>query len=1234
MATKNAQFLQALQTVGWVRTIPDPTQRAQTEKDLNDALDALLRADPNNKDEFRRAIFAHRGFWGRCAGLEGLQDKVENDVVNDEFLNPDDLENPILFQGLHKLAAEQRVRNSLYKVDNNVLIGILSNNPDVCRAYLAEKAELGLLKEVKGWQPNVMVPGPTGGVVPANPPQNKSTDVFTNETVKRVQVDASQVLLYRLIEDSTDKVALKKLLAATNQGELNTAMQALGFPPSALPPTAPTPHIVHPLSSVSWLHNFAIAREKDVRQTWVKDNFEAYVNSLSEEDLLAKKETLEKKPKFFSDGLDEPFKTESSDLSEKEIKELRGILGARYLQVVFSRNDDTALEALNAEDGGLVNEINDFLYFDEEDGYKYVKEAVTSNPSLIRQGILQGLIRNLDTDPANLKILSEMSSAKTLEEFKEQLENLGITNVDWIEEDAWQEMQEWSHSKAIEMIQDQVLRLPNNPGNQAILKEINTAKNIEEFRAGLKKIGIDPVDWITRGDKDDIQKLTRPHAFKIHIANAKFGPEFRPELLAALDKLPPEKQEALLAKPEQLRHLVNAKDANAVKFYLGRDAEGIEEVVSENVRLAGFQQLHSVPIAKALAKCELGITLDDKQIKAINKIIYNYGAGFTDMEAYKTFVNKISVACGIPAGNEAFYKAFDLNKDGTALLSNDANTVADPIINQHDYNKDTYAAYISTTDTKNKQILRVLLCIEKTKALDNTALNKIDTHFKNSPDLKTFLDKIGTDPSPAIKELKAGMGHELNAISFNQLKIQSWAAPLRGTNMVAFNQAVTQMDQLLENMRATRAPYGDIAVKFQFLDDVNPIHLANASFITECKDDPDGMRAKFGGMTDQCDLIVDRLLRNQAMLEAQLASLPTLIPGGVDLYEREDQILDLRARLKEELEQTKRNLAIFQAYQQKLSGPSGILKAIDNAIGDKKNDYYEPASFTTTIIKAGNTITTSPTTGTAPPLVSATINSGSSKVNNFLTGDRLGPGDKCEYKMNHVVTNGTPPTTFKAQGKFVETHDTAPPAPSKVKGGQITKQPQCTFVVEEPPTQTHPLRTPQSPPDGRLNDAKVNFYMGMAVSILSRFDPKNPPSKDNPIRLNVTSEEDMKHLWTALVIVGEKNAKNMRFGRDAIIVESGPFNPAKERGMLGFTKESYYTQYKKEYGNIIDAKVTDAKGMAKKQTDHIDSVKHAEQGMDKFKKGMNDIRTTVDESAKVREEQGPAPETTTVVFRK
>ena len=477
----NLDFLNALQTIGWVSTQEpmDPVIRSQLEKQRDDALDAILQADPNNKDEFRKAIDAHKNFWGMCGALRGLEQKDINFINSDEFLNPTDVSNPIPFQEFHKFAAEQRVRTNLYKADNNVLIGILANNPDVCRAYLAEKTAIG---QAKGWQPNVPVPGPTGAPVAGN----KSVGVLPDQAVTRIQEQASQTLLNRLIASSTDKVALKRLLDATNQLELNAAMQALGFPPNTLPPAVPA-RIAHPLStSIPWLNDFAITREKEVRQAWVKDNFASYVNSLSEEDLLAKKETLESPWKYLADGLDEPYKTESFDLSNEDIQEIRGILGARYLQVVFSQRE-TALDALNAEDSELYDEIKNFLGYEEDMDYPYIQEAVASNPSLIRQGMLQGLIRNLAANPANLKTLSEMSSAKNLDEFNAGLGKLGITNVDWIEEDEWQEMQEWSHSKALEMVQEQILDLPNNPVNQAILQKINTAKNIEEFRAELKK---------------------------------------------------------------------------------------------------------------------------------------------------------------------------------------------------------------------------------------------------------------------------------------------------------------------------------------------------------------------------------------------------------------------------------------------------------------------------------------------------------------------------------------------------------------------------------------------------------------------------------------------------------------------------------------------------------------------------------------------------------------------------
>ncbi|BCA94551.1 interaptin [Legionella antarctica] len=1221
----NSSFLTALHSIYRVAEIADLTQRAQHEKMRDDALDAVLKSDPSNTDEFRKAVSDHNAFWTLFLSMQGAVD-------SSQLLDPNDSDPQLSFSKLHQKAAEERVRANLYKVDNQVLIAILANNPDECRAYLADKTELGLLKNAKGWLPNVTVLNPTTNTqVPAVPPQNKSVAVLPDEAIKQIQQFASIYLLNNLIFKSTDKVALKQLLDASNQSELNAAMQALGFPQQALSPPAPI-RITHPLNKL--LSDNFKGRELEVRQTWAKDNFETYVKNLPIDQLLGKKEALEATTlENYRKGLGEIYK---NDLSEPDLKDSIGILGARYLQVVISQTEENEnfLTALNANDSDLVNAIGSFEDVRESD---YIAAAVKFDAPGIRQGLLQRFISSLDTSAANIKLLSEINSVKTTEDFIAGLRKLGITNVDWINKDEWKAMQAWSHAKAVEMVQEQVLSMENTPANQATLKNINLAATLDEFKGELIKIGIDPVDWVTNSNRIKIQNTTRNHAFKMHIEDDKFGELYRPELLKALNQLPQKKQEALLEKPQQLRHLLHAKDANAVKFYLGRDAKGINEVVQENTRLAGFQKLHNVPLAKALANCRIGISLNAKQIVAINKIIKDEGGSYTDVDKYKSFVDKISAVCTIPTPNREFYRAFDLNDDGSALISAKAETLADPIINQHAYNAGLYNFTANSTDISKKMLVDLLLRVEKKQALSDAHINKIDSYFKSSKDVNAFLKKISEDSEPAIKSLKTGIQNELPAILFNQLKIQSLATPLRGKNTPQFNNSLKMINEQLDGMTEARKSFSDSADKLKFLADVDQTHLAAPQFVRESKDDPDGMRAKFEDLADKCDAIVDKLLRNRSLIKAQLASIPTskTLPQGPFYFERWNRIRDLKDDLQEEQIAIEESLKTFQDYQTRLSGPSGILKAIDDAIAGKKNDYYEPATFTTSIVKAGNSITTAPPVAATSIAASASLGS-SGKVNNFLTGDRLEPGDKCEYKMDHTIINGQPPTTFRAQGQFTESYDqTDSPAPSKLKDGKIKKQEERTFNVDQIPTQIQLPSSRQTGSDPRLKESKVNFYMGMAVAIVACFDPSNPPSKGNPIRMNGVSEQEMRHLWTALVVLGEKNEKNMRFKRDVIIVESGPFNPANERGRFGFTSESLYKSYKKEHENTVTAKVTDAQGMAKRQTEHIKAEERAEKGIEKFKKGLSDMKTksAVAESEKDREEEGAAPETPSVGFK-
>lgn len=107
------------------------------------AFDALLAVDPTDTTEFREAVRAHEETWGvfddpeawARSGLGLVTYTAEEYYTSNDFLNPRDSVN---FIKLHQEAAAQRVKLSLNNVtDQDVLLGVMQNNKDVLREYLA-----------------------------------------------------------------------------------------------------------------------------------------------------------------------------------------------------------------------------------------------------------------------------------------------------------------------------------------------------------------------------------------------------------------------------------------------------------------------------------------------------------------------------------------------------------------------------------------------------------------------------------------------------------------------------------------------------------------------------------------------------------------------------------------------------------------------------------------------------------------------------------------------------------------------------------------------------------------------------------------------------------------------------------------------------------------------------------------------------------------------------------------
>lgn len=1159
---KNKDFFDALEHIA-ESAKSDETLRNGLAKVLDD----ILKADPSDPDAFRKVIADNQELWDKhdprlMEFKEGwlLGPSREEYLESDDFLDSNDTTNS--FQKLHQLAAEQRVKLGLEKSDTDTLVAILKNNPEECRAYIeSKKPGLGNFSEgnVHGWLKEEY----TSALLPKA--INKSTGVLSDEAIKRIKEQARDLLLLKLISSSENTQLLKDLRDALNKPDAERAANALGFP------TEGNGELSYPLSDEVEEALEDIIQELEEKAA--KAGFDSYVQSLSHDALLAKKNGLESTTAAgFKNSLDEPYKTY---LPESEWERAQGVLGARYLQAVLSSGTQNLKDALNTKDANaLIAELKKPALLGPHD---YIDKAVTEeNLGSLKKSMMQGFIKNIK-DETNLKALDA-------------------------------------------------------------LKALDGAKNLDKFKEVLGKLGITPADWVKDTDLKDMKQWARARQFELEINRvSSLGSGAHSKLMSALTQLPVEKQREILAKPQQLRHLMNAYEPHVAEHYLGKNASGITELLTENKRLEGFRAIHNVEVARVLANFKPEITLNDKQVAAINQALTTANSNpntYTQVTDYKTLIDAIKTQSG-PVNQKDFYNAFNLNDDGTAFTSSTPRK--DEMSKQQQYNQHIYAEYNSTSNSGNKKLLAVLLSIEKPVTFSKDIVNRFLRPLKDSETPQEYADRLfGENPTnPANKKFKDDLLRELTPTLFNEIKNDLRKQELLDINPVNVMTAIKDLSTELESIKGITGLIRTNADKLKFINDIDPVHLYNPTFQGTARSKAAQMKERYEGLSRDCGLVVDQLRRQVIALEGHLKSLPKegqFKATGLTL-EQKEEIKKLRTDLQTELDAVREDLDFYKKVQGNLET---IIQKVDEAAKGKMHYYYNSEGIKRHSPVSRDQIPPLPNVPNPALRSSTTVITGSNgKIQEFLVGEKIPEGQIVVVDVSHKTApkSGAPVETI---GRY--TQDNNVPDQVTSKKGEISKVPGSKFEILQFPTQVPP---PNPPSDDPLVEAKVNFSMAMAADILASLD--SPPTKDNPIRLRGSNPEELEYLYTALVILGEKNPK-FKFNRDAIEVNSAVFHPDNVKGRLwGFSSNSLYSQVFTNTGlteaqNIIQSKIkhmqqmTDEKFSPQKEREKVDSkVQEITDKQSKMKKELNPVHKTTE---KTIEQEGPAPESPGTGMRK
>lgn len=1103
----------------------------------NKALDALLLADPAKISDFRKAIVVHQDFWKK---LPGLADAVYED--NDNFLK----DGPTIKE-IYQLAAEQRVSLGLQAVTDEILVKILTNNQEECRAYLASRPELGTLNKVPDWQPDNV---PVATIQPPPPPANSHTNVLTNDAITAIQKQAAELFLSRLITSSEEQNVLTDLLNAKNKTAMEAAAKKLGFPASG------NASLVFPLNTTQ--RKTLDDRIQFLIQDAARNGFESYVDSLSLDDVLKQDGLLqEADPAIFKAGLPKPFDT---DLADEDINWAKSVLGVRYLTDVLPEHAGVTLQVMNAKDtAALKTELKTLL-----DPHDYIDQTVTDEHlGAIKKAMLRGYMkRNL---------------------------------------------------------------------NDSQLKALDDTADLDKFVDVLTQIGINPADWVKNGDLKEVKQWARAQWFAMKVSQAsQMGIESHQALLTVFDKLPVQKQREVLSEPQYMQRLLQAKDAETVEYYLGKSSAGISDFLAENQKNSGFKAIHNSEVARILAHFEPEIELNEAQIAAINEALAKANATpntFTDAALYKVLIDDIRAQCG-SVDETLFNQAFNLNAARTDFT--DSTAVRDAIAQQDAMNIDLFAAYGLPEHARHTRLLDVFLSLDKNFRISKDGFKSIQKAFDQSSSVTEFINTLipepqppATDLAPEYRALKSRLTNEFSSALFNAIKHGILKEQFKAVSPDEVNEAINKVQKDLAAMQLMHKHIIRNVSHFKPIEEVEPYHLYNPTFHGTAQLHAQEMKEKYEEFSENCDVIVDQLRRDKITLESYLENIPKLadLAPGLPLPERK-KIEILRKNIIIELAAVNKNLDFYEKVQNKLSGDKGILQAIDETIDGKKSYVFKAEGVTRRFCKPGE-INALPKAGSVlPPNNGVRTNGHSGETQKFLLGEVIPPEHIAVFDVvkTSYSSNGT--REFESRGRF--SHDPSPPALVSSKGDKVTKIPGGTFEIIEFPKQTVPPATPGSDKDARLTKAKMEFSLTMAAEILASMD--GPPTKAKPLMLYGANAEEMGYLWTALIILGEKDPK-MKFGPEAIKLDKygdNKFDPDTQRGLWGFNKDSLYKKFKKEEQTLVDRKVdalgevTKDKFGKKDEKERIDAK--VIKANESLKEGLNEVRNN---ARRATAEQGP-----------
>ena len=1181
MATKNKQLLAVLKQLN---------KKIQEDSSLKDsarlALDQMLSLNSNKAADLTAAFEKHSAFWNTI-GIE----KAAEDA--DGFLLDED--DGVTSVHIIQEAVASRVNIGLQGAVESVVLGVLKNNSEECREYLA--------------------------VVLASSPLKKETlgdrNMLTEDSLRAIQQDIAHDKLCRLVSERLDSAApehLKALVEAQNDESLRRAALTLGFPND----TGQTLF----LTFEKW------NKENDLKEaflaSYAKKKIELYAASLSDGDSATLgneliKDDLQLKKYIKTTILGLPKETE---LPVNELARAKEVLGARVLQAEFSLTKYLTVDVFNSVQ--TVSKMSDLLKQSKKISGNLINSVVTEStfPSL-QAALLTNLISTMKVDKS--AGLEQITHAANIEDLKHALKSMGVNVGDWIQINQLEGIKQAAIKKLNNFRENYSATTSEQIGgiddkNQLLL--LAQTGDLTQFREKLKQAlpETDGTEWIS--DKEMVifkqDACARALLLKMDSLDTTLGQadKLHSTLFGELTKRPIEDQIALLEDKTKvrvngqtievdnnaLRHLMTTTEPTTVSYYLpGCDGSVPSSVVEENNRSLLYGQIHNPALASAMAKKQ--ILIYKERVNLINQKLAEWVPDNDQVDFVDDFLR-----------NELLFED-DVAKSIQELtqiqncVSHQVKTrLLNQIIKNFPSNIKAENSFLNVLKSLKScpEIDKLEKLQEVLKAMDSALL---DTSNQNA---KTFADQfavaLANKPELVDKDLVTELTNHYSEEQFTELldsrrneilqanltktnwefdysgieltkgkwsvsKEEQDARAKRKEEIESRNQAFTSINTEIEQMKALKEPLVKVLNQFTKNSSVLPKalgskdesfntteHSSSPAFDALIQANSTNMAKQFKALQEDQRFTLEVLLRNQNRLDAIKKSLSKIT---LSTHDKDGGWIKKRAKdeVTQELEVLKGEIDVCKKALKKINL---IVADIDRVQAGKEvfshQESNKDVSYLTDeeLLTKRKSLKRNPSASDPKDALSMS-NTQSSKA---ILVD-MGVDKKHTLTEIKSQTEGT-------VGVYVKSFNASEQTRKITADGSLTRSSGVTIEMLKAP-----LNNRQQ--EDKSPEAIIPMYMAMARDMIEAHG--GLPTKDNPITLRGGTPKQMEYLWTALMISGE----SQRMDPKAIRIETGGFKPSAVSkpvmllpysNIQKYTKESAYKEIFMNNKELLDRERT------------------------------------------------------------